>query len=1149
LAGQATPFSCGTGYECLAGGGEMGALMRSLDWSTTLLGPVSSWPQSLRTSVSTCLNSRFAIVIWWGPDLVMLYNDAYRDIIAGKHPAALGRPGRECWPEIWPTIRPMLEGVLQLGDATWSNDFLLPLERNGYPEECYFTFSYSPIRDESGGIGGVFTPVAETTEHVIGGRRMRTLRDLASRASGARDVRAACKACAETLAGNPYSIPFAALYLFDEARSSATLVGGAGIEAGATVAPELVVVAQLPGILADAVKSAQMTVIDDLAEVLGPLPRGPWDAPTRSGVILPILMPGHNSPLGFVLAGANPLKRLDAAFRTFFELVGGHISSAVANARAYEEERQRARALAEIDRAKTAFFSNVSHEFRTPLTLMLGPLEAMLERAQTSAAVSREELQLVHRNGMRLLKMVNTLLDFSRIEAGRIHAVYEPTELATFTAEIASAFQSAMDRAGLIFDIDCPPLAEAAYIDRNMWEKIILNLVSNAFKFTLTGSVAVRLKEAGDRFELSVEDTGTGIPENELSRIFDRFHRVEGARGRTHEGTGIGLSLVQELSRLHGGSIRVESAAGKGSAFVVTIPKGWSHLPAEHLGSARTTSSTAVGASAYVDEALRWLPETERDPRSETLFAADTVQAPHVLNTSGRILLADDNADMREYVRRLLGEYYEIQAVGNGAQALIAARQHPPDLILTDVMMPELDGFGLLQELRSSEATRTIPVILLSARAGEDARIEGLTAGADDYIVKPFTARELLARVSAHLSMNRLRAEAADRERVLRAEAEAAHEHVNAILESISDAFLALDEQWRFTYVNAEAERTTGMTRGELIGQVFWDIFPETRGTNLETQFHRAMEDRVVVRFENYYRPWQRWFEVRLYPAKDHGVAVFYQDITKRKETEESTRRANAALRVANADLEQFAYSASHDLREPLRAVRIYCELLKQTYAGKLDSEADAMIGYCVDGAQRMSVLIDDLLAYTQASSDLAPPAEAVSLESALDEALLNLGAAIAETSATVSHDAMPALRVAPVHARQLFQNLIGNALKYHSAAPPIIHVGAREKEGEWIFSVQDNGIGIPAEYRETVFELCKRLHPASQYPGTGIGLAICKKLVERYGGRIWVESEPGKGATFLFSIPELADEEDRPAQHTPSEKAVETATTGTLLM
>jgi light-regulated signal transduction histidine kinase (bacteriophytochrome) len=281
------------------------------------------------------------------------------------------------------------------------------------------------------------------------------------------------------------------------------------------------------------------------------------------------------------------------------------------------------------------------------------------------------------------------------------------------------------------------------------------------------------------------------------------------------------------------------------------------------------------------------------------------------------------------------------------------------------------------------------------------------------------------------------------------------------------------------------------------------------------------MADRVAIQFENYYRPWQRWFEIRVYPAKDHGVSVFYQDITKRKEIEEAMRRSNEALQAANTDLEQFAYSASHDLREPLRAIRIYCQLLKQTYAGQLDSKADEMIEFCVDGAQRMNVLIDDLLDFINVSSKLTVQPEAVSLESALAGALLNLEAAIAETGASVSHDPMPAVRVAPVHAEQLFQNLIGNALKYHSDAPSVIHIGARRGNAEWIFSVQDNGIGIAPEHRETVFELCKRLHADSEYPGTGVGLAICKKLVERYGGRIWVDSEFGKGATFFFSIPE----------------------------
>jgi PAS domain S-box-containing protein len=1113
---HAEPVPLGKGYECLQGGGEMGAFLRSFDWANSLLGPVEYWPQSLRTSVSICLNSRFAILIWWGPDLVMLYNDAYRQVIGAKHPAALGRPGRECWPEIWHIINPMLEGVMHRGEATWSNDLLLMLERSGYPEECYFTFSYSPIRDESGGIGGVFTPVADTSERVINERRMGTLRDLAARAGGARDIRRALKAISETLLQNPYSIPFASLYLFDETRSTAWLAETAGIAPGASAAQPVIRLSELPGPLAGAVISPKLTVIDGLARLLGPLPSGAWKTPAQTGVVLPIVMPGQTSPLGFVLAGANPHKRMDQAYRTFFELVGGHISGAIAAAREYEEERRKVEALAEIDRAKTTFFSNVSHEFRTPLTLMLGPIEAMLERA-ADAPVHRDELQGVHRNGLRLLKLVNTLLDFSRIETGRVQALYQPTDLGAFTADIASAFRSAMERAGLEFVIDCPSPADKAYVDRDMWEKIVLNLVSNAFKFTLSGRVTVSLHDAGERFELAVEDTGVGIPEAELQRIFDRFHRVEGTRGRSHEGSGIGLAFVQELVKLHAGSIRVESELGRGSAFLVSIPKGQAHLPAGKIGTERSGTAAGVAATAYVEEALRWLPD-DASPAAHA-FASDTVQAPHADAAGARILLADDNADMRLYIRRLLGGNYIVQAVSNGLEALEAIHRDPPDLILTDIMMPLLDGFGLLRQVREGHATSTIPVILLSARAGEDARVEGLDAGADDYIVKPFTARELLARVSAHLAMSRLRREAAERERSLHAEAEAERQRVVNILESISDAFLALDPEWQITHVNAAAERTLRLSRAQLVGQVLWDVYPAVRGTELETQYRRAMTERVPTQVEQYQGVWGQWLEIRVYPGRDGGLSVFFQDVSERKRIEDEIRRNNQALKAANEDLEQFAYSLSHDLREPLRTVYSFCQLLQRDYSGQFDPRAETMIGFCLEGAKRMDALINDLLGYMHTAST-EETVEPIPIQSAIEASLLNLQTAIEESLAQVTFDPMPVIRIARVHAQQIFQNLIGNALKYRASAPPRVHVGARKEGADWIFSVEDNGIGIEPQYRSQVFGLFQRLHANATRTGTGIGLALCKKLVERYGGRIWVESEPGKGSTFSFSMP-----------------------------
>jgi signal transduction histidine kinase len=762
--------------DFLSGGGELGALMRAFDWSATALGPAGHWPQSLRTSVSICLASRFPIVLYWGPDYTVLYNDAYSAILGSKHPWALGKKCSECWAEIWETIGPMLDGVVATGEATWSNDLLLQLERFGYPEECYFSFSFSPVRVEAGVIGGVFTAVIETTDRFIGGRRLDALRELAVRITDADSESKMSELAMEALERNPYDTSFGVLYLLGESGRYIEPKGWCGIKPDHDLCkgPQDLQRPESPVFeaVASAFRTGEISVASDLGRHCPSVPSSVWGIPPIEAAALPIILPGYTAPHACLLVGLNPRKRFNPDYRAFLEMTARQFASNLAAARIHEEERKRAETLAELDRAKTVFFSNVSHEFRTPLTLILGPIESMIERARPSSFVSKDELELVHRNSMRLLKLTNTLLDFSGIEAGGVQAVYEPTDLSALTKDTASAFRSAMEEAGLEFVIDCPPLSESVYVDREMWEKIVLNLISNAFKFTLAGRVEVRIRELSDQIELRVKDTGLGISKEDRPKVFERFHRVEGLHGRTHEGSGIGLALVQELVRLQGGSIRVESALGKGSSFIVSIRKGRAHVPPERLGSERLLKSTGASARAYVNEALGWLPQTVEVAERPKAFASDSVQAPHMHTATGRILLADDNADMRQYVRRLLGDYYEIHEVSNGREALAAINGFVPDLVLTDVMMPELDGFGLLRELRRNESTRTIPVILLSARAGEDARIEGMEIGADDYIVKPFTARELLARVSAHITLGRVRREAVDRERALRAELE-----------------------------------------------------------------------------------------------------------------------------------------------------------------------------------------------------------------------------------------------------------------------------------------------------------------------------------------------------------------------------------------
>jgi DNA-binding response OmpR family regulator/two-component sensor histidine kinase len=333
------------------------------------------------------------------------------------------------------------------------------------------------------------------------------------------------------------------------------------------------------------------------------------------------------------------------------------------------------------------------------------------------------------RNGQRLQRLVNDLLDFASIEAGRVTPVRVRTDVATFTAELAGLFRSAAERAGLRLTVDCRPLDRPAHVDPRMWEKVVVNLLANAVKYTFVGGIDVTVRADGDTFVLAVADTGVGIVAEELPHLFQRFHRVPGATARIREGTGIGLAMVHELAALHGGSVAVTSEPGRGSTFTVTMPYG---APDAEVGG-----PSVVPSEAARGEASSWDEDTAR-PGTEGVGGAD-------------VLVVDDNADMRGYLARLLGPHWSVRTTANGEEALAAVAQRRPSLVVTDVMMPRVDGFELLRALRADPATCDIPVIMLTARAGQEASVEGLEAGADDYLAKPFRAAELLARVRVAL--------------------------------------------------------------------------------------------------------------------------------------------------------------------------------------------------------------------------------------------------------------------------------------------------------------------------------------------------------------------------------------------------------------
>ncbi len=433
----------------------------------------------------------------------------------------------------------------------------------------------------------------------------------------------------------------------------------------------------------------------------------------------------------------------------------------------------------------------------------MGPLEELRTRLGGEDASVRQELDVIHRNGLRLGKLVNTLLDFSRIEAGRLQARYEPVDLAAFTADLASVFRSATERAGLTYRVDCPELPRLVYIDQEMWEKVVLNLLSNALKFTFEGTISVTLRPDGDCAVLRVADTGIGVAPAEMPRLFERFHRIPNARSRSNEGSGIGLALVRELVGLHGGTISAESTEGTGTEFTIRVPFGQDHLPAAHVADAAAAGLVSAVADPFLAEALRWLPDggSPTGPMpildaAGTVGAEAPVPGPPGGGDRPRVLLADDNADMREYLQRLLGARYEVSTVADGLAALDAVHADAPDVVISDVMMPGLDGLGLVAALRSDPRTADVPVLLLSARAGQEAAIEGLGAGADDYLVKPFSAAELLARVRANVELSRLRTHHA-RWRA-------------ALIESLHEAFFVCDETGAVVEINAAFTDTLG---------------------------------------------------------------------------------------------------------------------------------------------------------------------------------------------------------------------------------------------------------------------------------------------------------------------------------------------------
>jgi PAS domain S-box-containing protein len=1138
----------------------MGARMRAFDWGSTPLGPADTWPQSLKTTVRIVLTSRFAMWMAWGPDLTFFCNDAYLPTTGVKQDWVLGARSDQVWAEIWPDIGPLIDRVLTTGEATWDEQLLLYLERRGFSEETYHTFSYSPLADDQGRTAGMLCVVAEVTERVIGERQLAALRDLAARLSAASTRPEVTAAFEASLAADPTDLPFALVYLTEPDGGQAQLVSAHNLARDHRLAAARIRIedpaATWP--LGAALAEGLLAV----AEVEAPLDGlhiRRWQAAPHNAWIAPIGATEGAQPLGYLVAGLNPHRPPDDDYRGFIELLTGQLAAAISRADEFEHERARAEALAELDRAKTAFFSNVSHEFRTPLTLMLGPLEDALADAASLPERQAGRIDTAHRNGLRLLRLVNTLLDFSRIESGRIEASFRPVDLSALTIELASTFRSAFARAGLSFEVDCPPLPEPVQVDRDMWEKIVLNLLSNAFKFTLSGGATLRLTGREGLAVLEVSDTGVGVPEHELPRLFERFHRVEGAAGRSFEGSGIGLALVDELVKLHGGTISATSRLGVGTTFRVELPLDGAHPPQTRIAAASAAASTSLRAEAFVDEALRWLP-APANPVQAATSDAQTASNDDA-RRQGRILLADDNADLRDYVRGLLeGRGYAVETAVDGQAALDSVRRRRPDLLLTDVMMPRLDGLGLLAAVRGDPALADLPVVMLSARAGEEAQVEGLDAGADDYLAKPFSARELLARVSANLEMARVRRETAEALRESEARLAVERERLATVLAKAPIGIAITDAQGAMTMLNERGAELIG-TRHQPSGPqdfgVYGGFHPDGRPIAPDDYaMVRALRGERVERARMVYqRPAEAGgrivLEADAVPIHDAdgrlaGAVAVFDDADARDREEQALRRkvaeAVAAREAALAQLHEVAKletlgqltgGVAHDFNNLLTPIMGSLDMLRRRVD---DERAQKHIAIALQAAERSRTLIQRLLAFARRQNlEARPVAVDALLEGMRDLIQRTLGSDIRLAVDTAAD--LPPVQIDPNQLELAILNLCVNA---HDAMPDggTLTLSARAETldpeaaqalsatlapGPYVrLDVTDTGAGMDQA------TLARAIEPffttKGQGRGTGLGLSMVHGLAAQSGGRFRLDSRPGAGTRATLWLPLARD-------------------------
>ncbi|KAL8290344.1 hypothetical protein RQP46_002602 [Phenoliferia psychrophenolica] len=1132
----------------------MGRRIAAYPWETSPLGIIANWSREVRVVVTLMLASPFRCSLWLGPESVLLYNDEYVKVAGQKHPALLGKSGADGWAELWDTLGPLAARVMS-GETISYYDHFMPMFRSGFLEETYQMWSFVPFRGANGDIIGYQNFSVETTARVIAEQY--------------------CQKTVQSLEGNAFDIPFAMLYTCEvqpqgggaptrlsesaattmssgqHSSSTAstvklTLRGSIGVPLGHPSAPattsfevdltaptlsqesDTSSVTSNSGTNAtghsdgpasttfpfrEAFQRKRPIFIQDLAgRASGYTSRG-WPDPPKQAVCIPILVEDDtvSFPRAVLVVGLNPRRPWNEVYATFLHLLSRQIATGLFSVASAEQDFRRAEELLQLDRAKSAFFSNVSHELRTPLTLILGPLQDVLSAKENLQPADRERLTVVQRHSTRLLNMVNSLLDFSRIETGRTSLVFRPVRLSQLTVDLVSLFRSAIERGGVEFIVDAEPDPEsgrAVFLSPELWEKVVFNLCGNAFKYTLSGSITCRVRFHPTEAVVEFIDTGCGIADSELSKIFERFHRVENT-SRSREGTGIGLALTLELVKALGSLLDVTSQLGHGSTFT----------------------------------------------------------------GNSKILLVDDNEDLRNYVGSVLRKAFRVVECADGQDALEYCLKSPPDLVVTDIMMPRLDGPGLLAALRDNPLTSTLPIIFLSAKAGPE--------------VKPFQSRELVARVNVHLQLGKLRKELEKR----------VEERTRALFESemryrgLADRYSALsllspvgvflcDAEGVLTYANPQFYAISSFSPDAELANwpdaILAEDRPETMGLWQEAI---ATTDGVPKLMEFRFAAQQNWVQLELRSFREsstkRGFVGSVTDITRVKAIE-ALHLASLQQRAHDAEentrqKELYIDSVSHDcdpqwqnaelLRESLSSIQSFVEDAAQGDYPPVDELSAILqdVNESVDAVDSIILcalhqgrIVDDVLNVSRLDMNLLTITPTpFDVETRVNEVLKMFDVECSQKRIQLVFEKGPGIQdfhagwLVADHARvaQILLNFLSNSIKFtadadvkkitvrldaldvllprptHGIRIPDVEEKTLPSGSVWlVIAVQDSGRGLTEDDLTRLFNRFSQAHP--KYGGSGLGLYVSKKLVELHGGFLQVESDLGKGSKFTLSLP-----------------------------